>query len=206
MVRILGRANSINVQKVMWCAGEIGLDVERVDVGMNFGGNDTSEYLAKNPNGLVPVIEDGDFVCWESHAIVRYMTETYATGSWNPESPKIRAKANQWMDWFLSRVHPLMTVIFWNVVRLPPEQRDGAAAEKAIGEIGAVWKILDAQLAGKDFVLGDAPSIGDIPVGCATYRYFGMDIEHPDLPNMRAWYERLAERPAYQQNVMLPIT
>ena len=82
MVRVLGRANSINVQKVMWLAAEIGLDVERVDVGGAFGGNDTADYLAKNPNGRVPVLEDGDFVLWESNAIVRYLTEKYGSAPW----------------------------------------------------------------------------------------------------------------------------
>ena len=206
MVRIHGRANSINVQKVMWCAGEIGLEVERIDMGLKFGGNDTPEYLAKNPNGLIPTIEDGDFVAWESHTIVRYTAEKYGSGSWNPESIETRAHASQWMDWFISRVHPLMTTIFWNVVRLPPEKRDTAAADKAIAEIGGVWRILDTHLNGKKFILGDDPSIGDIPLGCAAYRYLGMDIDRPSLPHLTAWYERLTERPPYRENVMLPIS
>lgn len=206
MVRVLGRANSINVQKVMWCAAEIGVDVERVDMGMKFGGNDTAEYLSKNPNGLIPTLEDGDFTVWESHTIVRYLAEKYGSGAWNPDSAEDRALASQWMDWYLSRIHPPMTVIFWNVVRHPPEKRDAAAATKAMDEVAIAWSILDDQLDGRDFVLGDQPSLADIPVGCAVYRWSSMDIERPSLPNLEAWYARLSSRSAYAANVMLPIT
>ncbi|MDD9876195.1 MAG: glutathione S-transferase family protein [Magnetovibrio sp.] len=206
MVRILGRANSINVQKVMWCAAEIGLDVERVDIGMKFGGNDTPEYLAKNPNGLIPTLEDGDFVAWESHTIVRYLAEKYGARPWWPAALEDRTRASQWMDWYLTRIHPPMTVIFWNVVRHPPEKRDPEAVVGATVEAAKAWRILDDLLAGQDYVGGAEPSIGDIPVGCYCYRWFEMDFEKPAFANLGAWYERLKARAPYRDHVMLPLS
>ena len=96
MVRVLGRANSVNVQKVMWCAAELGLDVDRVDIGRQFGGNDTTEYLAKNPNGLIPTLEDGELTVWESNTIVRYLAEQYGDDNWSLGTPAARAPANGW--------------------------------------------------------------------------------------------------------------
>lgn len=206
MVRILGRPNSINVQKVMWMTGEIGLDVERLDIGMQFGGNDTAEYLAKNPNGLVPTLEDGDAVVWESHTIVRYLAEKYGGPDWWPADIVARAHASQWMDWYTSRLHAPITAIFWNVVRHPPEKRDPDAVVKATAEAAKMWGILDTQLADRDFICGDAPSVGDIPIGCAAHRWQAMDFDKPSFANVDAWYARLSERPAYQQHVMLPLS
>ena len=206
MVRILGRPNSINVQKVMWLVGEIGLDAERLDIGMQFGGNDTPEYLAKNPNGLVPTLEDGDTVVWESHSILRYLAEKFGGETWWPADIAARAHASQWMDWYTSRLHAPMTVIFWNVVRHPPEKRDPDATVKATAEAGKLLEILDAELAGKDFVGGDAPSLGDIPVGCSVNRWMMMDFDKPSFANIDAWYARLSARSAYQDHVMLPLS
>jgi len=206
MVRILGRANSINVQKVMWLTGELDLDVERIDIGMQFGGNDTPEYLAKNPNGLIPTLEDDGDVVWESHSIVRYLAEKYGGPAWWPEQLIERATAGQWMDWYLSRVHAPMTVIFWNVVRHPPEKRDPAAVVKATDDAAKAWRILDDHLSDRDFVGGGAPCVGDIPVGCAIHRWTAMDFDKPDFPNLAAWYARLSDRPAFREHVMLPLS
>ena len=206
VVRVLGRANSINVQKVMWCAAEIGLKVERVDVGGAFGGNDTLEYLAKNPNGRVPTIEDGDYVLWESNSIIRYLAETYGDPPWQPEDARIRACANQWMDWYLANLHPPMTTIFWQLIRTAPEDRDTDAITTATAEAAKLFAILDAQLAQRPHITGEEPSIGDIPIGCSAYRWHTMEVARPDLANLKAWYERLNTRPAFQEHVMLPLT
>lgn len=206
MLRVLGRANSINVQKVMWCSGELGLEVERIDVGGAFGGNDQPDYLAKNPTGLVPTLEDGDLVLWESHTIVRYLCEAYGGAPWQPADIATRYHAQQWMDFYIAQIHAQMTVIFWGLIRTPPEKRDMAAIEAAIGKAARWWTLVDKQLEGRDYLTGDAPTVGDIPLGCAAYRWHEMQIERPDLKNLRAWYERLAERPAYRQHVMLPLT
>ena len=207
MVRILGRANSINVQKVMWIVAELKLDHERIDIGLQYGGNNTREYLEKNPNGLVPTLEDGRTIVWESHSIIRYLTEKYgAETHWWPNSLEDRAHAGQWMDWYSSRLNMPMTTIFWNVVRHPPDKRDLDAVTSATKEAELLWTILDAELAQKKFLGGEAPSISDIPIGCAIHRWSAMDFKKSSFPNVEAWYTRLSERLAYQQNVMLPLS
>ncbi len=206
MVRVLGRNNSINVQKVMWCAAELGVPVERHDIGLEFGGNDTPEYLAKNPNGLIPTLEDGDLTVWESNTIVRYLADTYGTGDWVLNTPADRALASQWMDWYLTTMHAPLSVVFRTLIRTPEAERDMAAVEKGIAATNRLWSMLEAHLAGRDYVTGDKPSIGDIPAGCAVYRWFEMDVERPQMPNVTAWYGRLQERTPYQEHVMMPLT
>ena len=80
MLRILGRATSSNVQKVVWLCEEVGIPYEREDIGGPFGGNDRPDYLALNPNGRVPTVIDGDFVIWESNACVQYLASRHAAG------------------------------------------------------------------------------------------------------------------------------
>ena len=206
MVRVLGRANSINVQKVMWIAAEIGLDVERVDIGGAFGGNDQADYLAKNPNGRIPTLEDGEFILWESNAIVRSLAEKYGSAPWQPARVEDKFHAHQWMDFYLTTLHPSMTTIFWTLVRTAPEDRDQAALDKALAEAAKAFAIVDAHLAQNTFMTGTAPTIGDVPLGCAAYRWHNLEIERPDLPHLKRWYESLASRLAYQENVMLPLT
>lgn len=205
-MRILGRATSINVQKTVWMCAELGLPIERVDVGGSFGGNDRPEFLAKNPNGLVPVLEDGDFVLWESHSIVRYLAETRGGDPWFPKDVRRRAQANQWMDWALATLIPTFNPMFLQLIRTPPERRDNAfvARQKAASE--PLFRILDAQLAKSDFVIGDQPTMADIPLGAAVYRWLHLPIERPALTHVQNYFKRLSERPAYRQHVMLPLT
>jgi len=206
VIRVLGRPNSVNVQKVMWCAAELGLPVERTDVGGSFGGNDRPDYLAMNPNGRIPTLLDGDHVQWESNAIVRYLCDRYGSASWQPESAVLRGHASQWMDWYLSSLHPPMTTLFWQLVRTPPGDRDPEATGSALRDCAVLWTILDRHLAGRSFILGDRISMADIPLGCSAYRWHCMDFDRPDLPALKAWWQRLADRPAYRDHVMLPIT
>lgn len=203
---VQGRANSINVQKVMWMSAELGFEVDRKDVGGAFGGNDQPEYLAKNPTGLIPTLEVDDLIIWESHSIVRYLAEKSGMSPWWPALIEDRAHANQWMDFYLTSVHPHMTVIFWTLVRTAPEDRDMAKLADAIKSAATQWAIVDAHLAKQPFLTGSAPTMGDVPLGCAAYRWHNMDIERPDLPNLKRWYEELASRSSYKQHVMLPLT
>jgi glutathione S-transferase len=206
MLRLLGRPNSINVQKVMWCCAELDVAVDRVDVGGPFGGNDTPEYLAKNPTGLIPTLEDGDLTIWESNSIVRHLAATRGAAPWWPDDAAGRALANQWMDFYLTSVHPPMTQIFLGLVRQSAEERDAATIERARERVAGYWRLVDGQLSGRPYLGGEAPCIGDIPLGCAAYRWYALDVERPDLPNLEAWAGRLAARPAYRQHVMLPLT
>ena len=203
-MRILGRASSINVQKVMWCAAELDVQVERVDVGGKFGGNDTPEYLAKNPNGLIPTMEDGECVLWESNTIVRYLAENYGQAPWFPADAQGRGLANQWMDWYLTKMHPPMTVIFRALIRTAPEDRDQDALDRAIQQAAESWTLVDAHLEKSDFMTSDEPTMGDIPMGCSVNRWLTMDVPRPNLKRLEGFYERLMERPAYQEHVMVP--
>jgi len=206
MIKILGRANSLNVQKTMWCAAELGLDVERLDIGGAFGGNDTSDYLALNPNGKVPVLVDGDFTLWESNSIVRYLSEMYGTSPWMPDNTQSRAHANQWLDWYTSTLNGPMTVIFWAAVRTAPKHQTQAMFDDGLKDGARLWGLLDTHLKDKDYVLGQNLTLADVAVGCGVYRWYGMAIDRPPLPNLEKWYARLQDRTTYQQHVMVPIT
>ena len=206
MLRIWGRTSSINVQKVMWAVGELGLAHERVDAGGAFGGLDGEDYGARNPNRRIPTIDDEGVVVWESNACVRYLAARYDAGGLWPEDPAARARSDMWMDWQQTTLIPDMTVVFWGLIRTPEDKRDHGAIDAAAKRLGVSWRVLEAQLAGRRFVAGDRLTIGDIPVGAACYRYLGLPIERPPLPNLEAWYERLKQRAAYREHVMLPIT
>ncbi|SMF09480.1 glutathione S-transferase [Tistlia consotensis] len=206
MLTIWGRSNSINVQKVMWAVGELGLEHERIDVGGAFGGLDGEAYGRLNPNRRVPTLQDGDLTLWESNAIVRYLAEAYGAAPFFPETLHGRALAGQWMDWMTTTILPPMTTAFWGLIRTPPERRDTAAIEQALAGCAAAFALLDAQLAGRAFLLGEALTMGDLPVGCATYRWYAMPIERPALANLEAYHGRLRARPAFAEHVMIPLS
>ena len=206
MVRVLGRVDSSNVMKVMWTAAELGLQVERVDIGGKYGGNDQPEYLAMNPNGLIPTLVDDDFVLWESHSIVRYLSEKYGPEPWYPADPARRGLVNQWMDWILSTLNAPMGTLFMGLVRTPPEKRDMDAIEAGRRRAVECWSLIEAHLAGQPFITGDAATTAEICIGPNLHRWFRLDIERPELPNVRALYDRLADFPAYREHMMLPLT
>jgi glutathione S-transferase len=206
MLRIWGRNNSINVQKVMWAVGELGLAHERIDVGGAFGGLDTAEYGRRNPNRRIPAVEDEDVVVWESNACVRYLAARYGAGTLWPEEPARRAVADSWMDWQQTTLLADLTVTFWGLIRTPEAERDHAAIAAAGKRLGTTWRILEDHLVTRRFVAGDILTIGDIPVGAACYRYYGLPIERPGLPNVEAWYGRLKERAPFREHVMVPLT
>lgn len=205
MRTILGRLTSVNVMKVVWACEELGVAYAREDVGGAFGGNRTPEFLAMNPNGLVPVLrEDDGFTLWESNTIVRYLGATHPSALW-PEAPRARARLERWMDWQLSRLSDPMRVIFWTLVRTPVAQRDMAAVARAGADAAGLWAILEAEFADHAHLGDEAFTLADIPAGCFVHRWFSLDIERPHLPALRAWYERLLERPAYAQYVARPL-
>jgi glutathione S-transferase len=211
MLKIWGRANSINVQKVLWAAEELGLFFDRVDAGMQFGVVNTPEYKDLNPNSLVPTIDDDGFVLWESNAIVRYLAAKHGAtdrldAMW-PADPQTRASADRWMDWQQTTLWVRgLRDVFWTLVRTPPEQRNAAALEEARVKTVAHLAIVETALIGQDFLCGDDLTMADIPMGCAIHRWFGVDIERPSSPMLEAYYKRLSERPAYQEIVLQPLT
>lgn len=206
MLKIWGRKNSVNVQKVLWCCEELGLHFERVDVGGPFGGNDEPWYLKLNPTGLVPTISDDGFVLWESNAIVRYLAARYGVGTLWPEDPTARAEADKWMDFQATILWPNLRPVFLSLMRTPPQEREGNMVEASRKRAEEAFAVLDTYLNGQDYVGGSSPNIGDIPLGAAVYRWFELEIRRPSMPSLETWYERLRDRPAYQATVMLPLS
>lgn len=206
MLKIWGRTNSINVQKVLWCCGEIGLDYERIDAGLAFGVNDTPEYKAMNPNGLVPTIDDEGFILWESHAIVRYLARKHASGSLWPADARTAADADRWMEWYSTTLWLNVRPIFHTLVRTPPEKRNMAEVEDHRKKLAANFGIVEKQLSGNDYLAGKSFTMADIPMAVAAYRWFNLPLERPAMPNVERWYRRICERPAFKQHCMLPLT
>src|SRR5438552_635871 len=203
MLKVWGRATSVNVQKVMWAVGEMGIAHERIDVGGRFGGLTTPAFLALNPNARVPTIEDDGIVVWESNAIIRYLAARYGEGALWARDPGARAPADAWMDWMQTTLAPDFYGVFWAVVRTPAGRRDRAAIKDLTKQLTGHYELLDRQLATRPYLLGDGFSLADIAVGVTLYRYFEMEIERPALSNLHAWYKRLKERPAFRDHVMV---
>ena len=199
MLRVWGRLTSINVQKVVWCAEELGLRYERIDAGGKFGRNDSPEYLAMNPNGLVPVIEDEGFVLWESNAIVRYLCARERNTALWPEDLRRRADADRWMDWQATTFTPATRDAFWQLLRVPEAQRDHAAIEASRVKSEKCAAILEAHLARHTYVCGDEFCAADIVVGAAAHRWLNMPLPRSARPNMERWYQLLKSRPASRQ-------
>ena len=206
MLKIWGRVNSINVQKVMWAVAELGLPHERTDAGGAFGGLDTATYKSINPNSRVPTIDDNGVIVWESNAVVRYLAARYGAGKLWPVDPALRSEGDRWMDWQQTTIAPDMFPVFWGLIRTPAEKRDMNAIKAAAERLGNSFQLLDRQLAGRAFVAGAEFTMGDIPVGCAFSRYAKLDVAKPDLKNCNAWLKRLDARPAFKQHVDMPLS
>lgn len=205
MLKIIGRDTSSNVQKVLWICGELELPFEREDLGGPFGGNDTPEYRALNPNGRVPTIVDGDFVLWESNSCSRYLAAKHSSGTLYPTDPQVRGNGERWMDWQLTTMSPTLVPVFWGMIRTAPEDRDMAAIGKAREALTANIAIVNNHLANSTYLAGDSFTVCDIPLGITAYRWFVMDIEREDYPHLQRWYDLLCERPAFQEHVMNPL-
>jgi glutathione S-transferase len=208
VIKIWGRKTSANVQKVMWAIGEMKLPHQRIDVGGAFGKNNEAPYLAMNPNGLVPTLEEEDgFTLWESNSIVRYLAAKHASRVIEPADLKTRALASKWMDWQLSVMGPAITPVFWGLIRTPPEKRDPAAIDAGKVKTVAAAKMLDAQLGKTQYLAGDAFSYGDIPVGIMVYRFVQLILERPAMPQLDRWYAAISSRPAFKEQVgSVPLT
>jgi glutathione S-transferase len=203
MLTIWGRLNSHNVKKVAWFARELDLPHVRHDVGGKFGMSEA--YIAMNPNRLIPTIDDGDVVLWESNAILRYLASRYAPEAMWPAEPAARAQCDKWMDWQFSFAEGQRDA-FWNLVRKQPEERDATALEKSVRLAGEAMLILDRALASQPWLSGDQFGVADVPMGVYAHTFFALPMERPVVPHVRAWYDRLRERPAYVETVMIPLT
>ncbi len=212
MARIVwGRKTSSNVMKALWGLGELNLPFERIDVGGAFGKTDTPEYRGMNPTGLVPTLQEDAFTLWESNAILRYLCHAHAPHSslW-PQEPHARANIDRWMDAQQTVLNRPMSAVFWGLVRTPPDKRDLAGVAASIAETAKAWGMIEPLLASHAYISGETFTLCDIPWGVHAHRWFGMDylgLARPEFPAVRAWYERLCERPAYREHVAgCPIT
>ncbi len=206
MLTIHGRINSINVQKVVLTCEELKLPYQRFDAGGAFGIVKTPEYMAMNPNSLVPVLIDGDLVLWESNTIVRYLAAKYGRGTLWPEDAGQRALSDRWMDWQSFSFCSAYAAAFRGLIRTPEDKRDMAAIEASIEATHPFMAILDAELKGKMFLVGDRPTIGDIATLPVIFRWLNMPVQRPPAPHVEAWVARLVARPGYDKALMLPVT
>jgi glutathione S-transferase len=207
-LQIWGRANSVNVQKVLWCCHELDVAYERIDAGMQFGRNSEADYLAMNPNGRVPTLVQGDFVLWESNSIMRYVALAYgATSRLYPSTPKVRAGMERWLDWTLTTLQPAERPLFWGLVRTPVADRDMAALQKAADANALLWEMVDRQLSRQTWMEGDDFSLADIAIGCYARRWFGVEgVTRPALPHLQRWYQAISVRPGFQTYVAPPLS
>jgi glutathione S-transferase len=208
MITIWGRANSVNVQKLLWCCDELVLPYERIDAGLHFGRNNEPDYLAMNPTGRVPTLVDGDFVLWESNSILRYLVMQYGPASpLYPNEPKQRASIDRWLDWSLSSLQPAERPVFWAIVRTPDAERDNARLAADLTAVTALWKLVDNHLQARFFLEDEKCTLADIVIGAYAKRWFGLDgVERPSLPNLERWYSRLATRTGFKKYVDFPLT
>lgn len=208
MLKIWGRANSVNVQKVLWCCDELGLPFERVDAGLQFGRVNDPDYRELNPNGQVPTLIDGAFVLWESNAILRYLAMQYgASSALYPGEPKLRASIDRWLDWSLSTLAPAERPVFMTLVRTPAQDRDMIALASNLKTLVVRWKILDAHLQGRFHIEGDRFTLADIVLGAFAKRWFGVEgIDRPPMPSLERWYQRLTQRAPFKKYIDLPLT
>ena len=202
MMRLWGRKSSINVQKVLWCLAELGLeegkDFERIDAGLHFGKNRTPEFLTLNPNGLVPTLEDGNLVLWESNTILRYLRSQYDQSKRFPTDIATQYNSEKWMDWQVGTMWPSLRAAFLGLTRTPEGERNYEAIRKSYQDTNALLTLLDQQLINQSYCSGDSFNIGDIPLALCVSRWTLLNQTFPDhtgprsiLKNIEAWMERI---------------
>jgi len=195
-LQLWGRLSSLNVRKVVWAAQETGIAFTRSDAGMAYGVVKTPQYRAMNPNGLVPTLQDGQWVLWESNVIVRYLCARYAPTTLYPQDLRHRFEAERWMDWQQTTFNPAGGTAFIQWIRTPAEQRDVQAIAKSVAATEPLLHLLNAHLERRAYLAGDSFTMADIPLGCEMHRWFGLPQARPELPHLARWYASLLARPA----------
>ncbi len=196
MLHIWGRISSINVRKVVWTAQHLGLTHQRTDAGGQFGIVQTPAYLAKNPNAMVPLLEDDGYCLWESNVIVRYLCATRAAGTLYPDSLKDRFDAERWMDWQQTTLNPAGRDAFVQLVRKPGGQTDTARVEASVTATLPLLDLLDAHLARQPYMVGSQLTMADIPVACEIHRWRSLPLAHQARPHLERWYQQILSLPA----------
>lgn len=204
MITVWGRATSSNVQIAMWALAELGLEAERIDLGGAFGGLDTPDYRAMNPNGRIPVLKDGELVLWESATILRYLGARYGSPAFWPADPGVRARLDMWAEWTKTTFAQAFNYgVFWQLVRTPSAERDMNQIAKNIEAVKPLARMLDTRIGAGPFMAGDDLSFADVMVGHQLYRYYTLDIDRAETPHLDAYYARLTARPAFAEHAMV---
>src|SRR5690349_21528166 len=194
MLRVLGRTSSINVRKVLWTCAELDLHFEHVE-------NDPG-LLAMNPNRLVPVIRDGDFVLWESNSICRYLARKSSHAALYPDDAQARALVEQWMDWQVTELNSAWRYSFYGIVRRSPAHQDAAQISRSVDAWNGCMRLLDAHFAaGGQFITGEFFTLADVVIGLSTHRWLHSPIDKPHLDALHGYYQRLSVRPAFRAHV-----
>lgn len=206
MLKIWGRISSINVRKVVLAAQWMQIPFERVDAGLEFGIVKTPEYLAKNPNALVPLLEDGGFQLWESNVIVRYLCAKHSFGKLYPEPLAERFDAERWMDWQQTTLCGAGRPAFIQLMRTALDKRNPDAIAQSVAAMEPLMARIDEHLSRRAFMAGDKLTMGDIPVACEVHRWRGLPIERGARPHIDRWYQGIAAHPAARGVLAIPLS
>jgi glutathione S-transferase len=197
-LRVLGRSSSINVRKVLWTCAELDLEFQQVE--------SDRRLLALNPNAMVPVIQDGEFVLWESNAICRYLAGREPRGTLLPKDPQPRALVEQWMDWQTAELNTAWRYAFVGLVRKHADFQDPTLIAASVAAWNRHMKLLDDHFAaGGQFITGEFFTLADVVIGLATHRWLLSPIDRPHLDALRGYYQRLSVRPAFRAHVSLDV-
>lgn len=206
MLKIWGRLSSINVRKVVFAAQLLELPFERIDAGAAFGITKTPEYLEKNPNALVPLLDEGDFTLWESNVVVRYLCAKHPQRGLYPQELRPRFDAERWMDWQQTTLNPAGREAFMQLVRTPEDRRSREAIAASVAATEPLLAMLDAQLAHQPYIAGERLTMADIPIACEMHRWWGLALPHPEHPHLRRWYEGVRRLPAARGALDVPLS
>jgi len=206
MIRLWGRLSSINVRKVVLTLRLLDLPFERTEAGGRFGVVRTPEYLARNPNALVPLLDDDGWELWESNVIVRYLAARYGDERLYPRDLRARFDAERWMDWQQTTLNPAGRDAFVQLIRMAPGERDQALIDASVAATEPLWDLLESQLSGRRFIAGDELTIADLPIACEMHRWRGLPLDWRARPRLDAWYERMLALPATRGVLDLPLS
>lgn len=206
MLKIWGRISSINVRKVVFAAQLLEIPFERIEAGAAFGIVKTPEYLAHNPNALVPMLQEDGFWLWESNVIVRYLCARHAPGRLYPEDLQQRFDAERWMDWQQTTLNNAGRDAFLQLIRTPAERRSAEAIATSVAATEPLLAMLDEQLARRPYIAGERLTMADIPIACEMHRWWGLPLEHPRHPHLRRWYDALLALPAARGALDVPLS
>ncbi len=209
MIKLYGRTNSINVQKVLWVLDHLKIPYEQINAGMQFGVNNTPEFLAMNPNGKVPLIQDGNTTVWESHAICKYLCNITPNQTLYPVTAVDRAHVDQWLDWAIGTLYLSMNFVFQQMVRTPEAQRNAARIEEERKKTVDAFHLLNQHLSGRSFVVGSSMTLADIVLSAAAYRSNALGIitiDSPALSSLQSWFSTIRQQPEFKHWVEIPLT